>query len=112
MQWTDGRVRRYIRMHEGGVSVPGCACWCVRMLFIKNAYIHHAPSSIEKDLFKQSKVKVIGISADPVGKQKEFVEKQKLTVRMFRFLHFSYVCNSAELTVISRIVSSIERCEG
>ena len=56
------------------------------MLFIKNfnAYIHHAPSSIEKDLFKQSKVKVIGISADPVGKQKEFVEKQKLTVRMFR----------------------------
>ncbi|EIN12837.1 peroxiredoxin Q [Punctularia strigosozonata HHB-11173 SS5] len=33
----------------------------------------------EKDVFKSSQLQVIGISPDPVDKQKEFVEKQKLT---------------------------------
>ncbi|KAI0647998.1 AhpC-TSA-domain-containing protein [Trametes meyenii] len=33
----------------------------------------------EKDLFKRTKVEIVGISTDPVDKQKEFVEKQKLT---------------------------------
>ncbi|KAI0335844.1 AhpC-TSA-domain-containing protein [Cubamyces sp. BRFM 1775] len=33
----------------------------------------------EKDLFKRTKVEIVGISSDPVDKQKEFVEKQKLT---------------------------------
>ncbi|KAI0826888.1 thioredoxin-like protein [Trametes gibbosa] len=33
----------------------------------------------EKDLFKRTKVDIVGISSDPVDKQKEFVEKQKLT---------------------------------
>ncbi|KAI0632177.1 AhpC-TSA-domain-containing protein [Trametes polyzona] len=33
----------------------------------------------EKDLFKRTKIDIVGISSDPVDKQKEFVEKQKLT---------------------------------
>ncbi|KAI0720517.1 AhpC-TSA-domain-containing protein [Cerioporus squamosus] len=33
----------------------------------------------EKDLFKRTKVEIVGVSSDPVDKQKEFVEKQKLT---------------------------------
>ncbi|OJT11530.1 hypothetical protein TRAPUB_11948 [Trametes pubescens] len=33
----------------------------------------------EKDLFKRTKVDIVGISSDAVDKQKEFVEKQKLT---------------------------------
>jgi peroxiredoxin Q/BCP len=33
----------------------------------------------EKDTFKPGKVQIIGISPDPVDKQKAFVEKQKLT---------------------------------
>ena len=36
-----------------------------------------------------SKVKVIGISSDPVEKQKEFVEKQKLTVRSDGMVYIS-----------------------
>lgn len=35
-----------------------------------------------KEIFKTSKALVVGVSADPVEKQKEFVEKQKLTVRI------------------------------
>ena len=38
----------------------------------------------EKDIFKPGKVQIIGISPDPVEKQKAFVEKEKLTVRQFR----------------------------
>ncbi|KAI0086559.1 peroxiredoxin Q [Irpex rosettiformis] len=34
---------------------------------------------VGKETFKSTKVKVVGISSDPVEKQKEFVEKQKLT---------------------------------
>jgi len=34
----------------------------------------------EKDNFKPGKVQIIGISPDPVEKQKAFVEKEKLTV--------------------------------
>lgn len=34
----------------------------------------------EKDLFKRTKVDIVGISSDPVDKQKAFVDKQKLTV--------------------------------
>ena len=41
-----------------------------------------------REIFKHSKVQVIGVSADPVNKQKEFVEKQKLTVRDARILSF------------------------
>ncbi|RPD62446.1 AhpC-TSA-domain-containing protein [Lentinus tigrinus ALCF2SS1-7] len=33
----------------------------------------------DKDLFKRTKVEIVGVSSDPVDKQKEFVEKQKLT---------------------------------
>ncbi|OBZ68894.1 hypothetical protein A0H81_11392 [Grifola frondosa] len=33
----------------------------------------------EKELFKRTKLEVIGISGDPVDKQKTFVDKQKLT---------------------------------
>ena len=46
------------------------------MIDVSNAWT----SSSGKETFKSSKVKVIGISSDPVEKQKEFVEKQKLTV--------------------------------
>jgi hypothetical protein len=35
---------------------------------------------VEKDIFKPGKVQIIGISPDPVEKQKAFVEKEKLTV--------------------------------
>ncbi len=34
----------------------------------------------EKDTFKKGSVDIIGISPDPVEKQKQFVEKEKLTV--------------------------------
>ncbi|EJF63383.1 AhpC-TSA-domain-containing protein [Dichomitus squalens LYAD-421 SS1] len=33
----------------------------------------------EKDLFKRTKVEIVGVSSDAVDKQKTFVEKQKLT---------------------------------
>ncbi|KAI0770347.1 peroxiredoxin Q, partial [Fomes fomentarius] len=33
----------------------------------------------EKDLFKRTKVEIVGVSSDPVDKQKAFVDKQKLT---------------------------------
>ncbi|KAI0953472.1 hypothetical protein AcW1_007681 [Taiwanofungus camphoratus] len=33
----------------------------------------------EKELYKRSKVQIVGVSRDPVGKQKAFVEKEKLT---------------------------------
>lgn len=36
----------------------------------------------EKQTFKTSKAQIVGISGDSVEKQKEFVEKQKLTVRI------------------------------
>ena len=38
----------------------------------------------EKDTFKPDKIQIIGISPDPVEKQKAFVEKEKLTVRYLR----------------------------
>ncbi len=38
-----------------------------------------APIS-EKDVFKSSKVQVVGVSGDNVDKQKDFVQKHKLTV--------------------------------
>ena len=50
-----------------------------------------------REIFKTSKALVIGISADPVDKQKEFVEKQKLTVRPFtivRCLHADQDCST------------------
>ena len=31
-------------------------------------------------MFKRTQVEIVGVSSDPVDKQKEFVEKQKLTV--------------------------------
>lgn len=34
----------------------------------------------EKEVFKDDRAQVIGVSPDPVAKQKLFVEKQKLTV--------------------------------
>ena len=34
-----------------------------------------------KELYKRTKVEIVGVSKDPVEKQKAFVEKQKLTVR-------------------------------
>lgn len=36
----------------------------------------------EKEIYKTSQVEVIGISPDPVQKQKGFVEKQKVPVRV------------------------------
>ena len=35
----------------------------------------------EKENFKRANTRIIGVSADPVEKQKAFVEKMKLTVR-------------------------------
>ena len=35
----------------------------------------------DKELFKRSKVEIVGVSSDAVDKQKTFVDKQKLTVR-------------------------------
>lgn len=35
---------------------------------------------VEKDTFKPEKVQIIGLSRDSVEKQKQFVEKEKLTV--------------------------------
>jgi hypothetical protein len=40
----------------------------------------------EKEIFKRTDVQVIGISPDPVPKQKQFVESQKLTVRCLEIL--------------------------
>ena len=55
------------------------------MIDVSNAWT----SSSGKETFKSSKVKVIGISSDPVEKQKEFVEKQKLTVRSDGMVYIS-----------------------
>lgn len=41
----------------------------------------YAYRTTERESFKTTKAQVIGISSDPVEKQKEFVEKNKLTVR-------------------------------
>ena len=38
-------------------------------------------SDIDNEIFKQTDVQVIGISSDPVPKQKRIVENQNLTVR-------------------------------
>ena len=54
-------------------------------MIVSNAWT----SSSGKETFKSSKVKVIGISSDPVEKQKEFVEKQKLTVRSDGLVYIS-----------------------
>ena len=54
-------------------------------MIVSNAWT----SSSGKETFKSSKVKVIGISSDPVEKQKEFVEKQKLTVRSDEMVYIS-----------------------
>ena len=45
---------------------------------VKQANFTH--DSPEKESFKTTQAQVIGISSDPVEKQKEFVEKNKLTV--------------------------------
>jgi hypothetical protein len=37
--------------------------------------------NVEQDIWKDSKVKVVGISGDPVAKQKAFAKKHNLTVR-------------------------------
>lgn len=55
-------------------------------------------ASSGKETFKSTKVKVVGISSDPVEKQREFVDKQKLTVR----LHLVYIllisdCSATQL---------------
>ena len=57
------------------------------MIDVSNAWT----SSSGKETFKSSKVKVIGISSDPVEKQKEFVEKQKLTVRSDGLVYISFL---------------------
>lgn len=41
---------------------------------------HCASRYADNELFKRTKVEIVGISSDPVDKQKAFVEKQKLTV--------------------------------
>ena len=79
-------ARRLVRLHEGGMPVPRCA----------SRYAASPPSPCtvvgqltgglgdtraEKDLFKRTKVEIVGVSGDAADKQKEFVEKQKLTVR-------------------------------
>lgn len=41
----------------------------------------YSPVSIsEKEIYKRSDVLVVGVSSDPVEKQKAFVERHKLTV--------------------------------
>lgn len=39
----------------------------------------------EEEVFKNSHIQVIGISPDPVDKQKKFVEKHELTVSLSPF---------------------------
>lgn len=43
--------------------------------------------SLEKELYQRTKVQIIGVSKDPVEKQKVFVEKEKLTVGVFPDVH-------------------------
>ena len=39
-------------------------------------------------MFKRTQVEIVGVSSDPVDKQKEFVEKQKLTVSVRCYFFF------------------------
>lgn len=59
----------------------------------------------EKESFKTTQAQVIGISSDPVEKQKEFVTKNKLTVRTLEI-------GRSTISIIPLVVSSAQRCQG
>lgn len=53
---------------------------------------------IEKDTFKPGNAVIVGISADPVEKQKAFVDQQKLTVRA---RHYCFLSMLTSLSLVS-----------
>ncbi|KAJ7109701.1 peroxiredoxin Q [Mycena crocata] len=55
----------------------------------------------EKDVFKAGKVEIIGISPDPVEKQKQFVEKHKLTVSKFIYIPTEICQGNQQYPVLS-----------
>lgn len=62
----------------------------------------------EKESFKTTQAQVIGISSDPVEKQKEFVMKNKLTVCTLAI----YIIGKSTVPIIPLAVSSAQRCQG
>lgn len=65
-------------MHKGSVRVQRRNCSSVQTTA---TFLQLLSLRTGKEAFQTDKALVVGISSDPVEKQKDFVEKQKLTVR-------------------------------
>ncbi|KAI0917013.1 hypothetical protein AcV5_007599 [Taiwanofungus camphoratus] len=68
-------ARRKLVSSETTLQVHPCPISSMELL-MRALDSHCIP---EKELYKRSKVQIVGVSRDPVGKQKAFVEKEKLT---------------------------------
>ena len=95
---------RFARMHQRGLSVSRRDRWCVTTLRHWCSAIHGVA---EKDVWSGDKVKVVGISGDPVAKQYEFVRRNQLTVRAQCLLSACDECDPFHI-----VVSDPQRREG
>lgn len=66
-------------MHEGGVPIQRCTG---RWVAIYSPAGNPILRFTENDAFKESNIRVIGISPDSVEKQDAFAKKQNLTVSL------------------------------
>lgn len=72
---------RIVWVHKASLSVQGCSCrWVTVSCLATDQGSAESPWWTEKVDFSPDKIQIIGISPDPVEKQKAFVEKEKLTV--------------------------------
>jgi hypothetical protein len=92
-------LSRFVRVHQGGVPVPRCYCRCVS-LGSSEIKLTRA-RKIEKDTYAPGKIELVGISPDPVEKQKAFVEKHKLTVCTYIFSLTRSIFLNAKKSILS-----------
>ncbi|KAG6866282.1 hypothetical protein C0991_006378 [Blastosporella zonata] len=92
----------------------GCIMNCTEK-FIKHSErvgARFAESNAEKDTFKPGKVQIIGLSRDSVQKQKQFVEKEKLTVRIFRLCFAGLTSYCRQYPVLSDVNGEVMKSYG
>ena len=69
--------------------------------------------TVEKDLFKRSKVQVVGVSPDAVDKQKAFVDKQELTVILLTLnIKLQLIHSSAQFPILSDSTGEARKAYG